>query len=124
MNKFKAITPNSVYVKALRIVINTEDEISRKLSDGKLNLLETIGFTDNIIAAVSVIRQAVSLKGQWANFDLSEEEVDGLAKEYAGTFGVELEEAQKIIDHGHFAMKHLISLCVRLKEVKKRNNVT
>ena len=120
MNKFKGITPKSVYTKALRTIINTEDEISRKLADGKLNILEAAGLFDNLVAGVTVIKQAFSLRGQWADFELSEEDIESLAREYADTFGVDHDVSIKIIEHATFALEHFISLTVWLKDVRKK----
>ena len=120
MNKFKGITTKSVYIKALRTIINTEDEISRKLDDGKLNLLEAAGLFDNLVAGVTVIKQAISLKGKWADFDLPEEDIESLAREYADTFGVDHDVSIKIIEHATFALEHFISLTVWLKDVRKK----
>ena len=120
MNKFKGITTKSVYTKALRTIINTEDEISRKLADGKLNILEAAGLFDNLVAGVTVIKQAFSLRGQWADFELSEEDIESLAREYADTFGVDHDVSIKIIEHATFALEHFISLTVWLKDVRKK----
>ena len=120
MNKFKGITTKSVYIKALRTIINTEDEISRKLDDGKLNILEAAGLFDNLVAGVTVIKQAISLRGQWADFELSEEDIESLAREYADTFGVAHDVSIKIIEHATFALEHFISLTVWLKDVRKK----